>query len=141
MAPTTFPTGVAKLNVIILAASFAIKQNVSIRKSSTTCEVTGTHDMRVLNLIIKVENDGRGDFIVSPSDLTYDKCNPLIQSYPTFFYSIKIYNTVKTRADICVADGETVTTPRKASLPSTTSSVISTWMCKVAASWPVIRHY
>jgi hypothetical protein len=51
--------------VIILAASFAIKQNVSIRKSSSTCEVTGTHDdARVPNLNIKVGNDGSGDFAV-----------------------------------------------------------------------------
>eukprot|EP01036_Dinobryon_divergens_P032609 gene32609-42229_t len=76
VAPTTFPTGVAKLNVIILVASFAIKQNVPIRKSSSSCEVTGTHAMRgVLNLIIKLKTTA--------------------VSYPTF-YSIQILNTVKT---------------------------------------------
>jgi hypothetical protein len=57
----------------------------------------------VLNLIIKVENIGDGDFVVSPSDLAFERCNKNIKSYPTF-YSIKISNTVKTRSEKCVAD-------------------------------------
>lgn len=103
VAPTTAPTGVPQLNVAILAASFANKNGIPTRKNSSSCDVIGYHSARVLNLIIQVENIGTGDFVVSPSDLTYEKCNKNVLSYPTF-YSIKISNTKKTRAEKCISD-------------------------------------
>ena len=92
------------MTVAILAGSFANKNGIPTRKNSTSCEVIGVHSARVLNLIIKVENIGTGDFVVSPTtDLTTERCNKNVKSYPTF-YSIKIANTVKTRSEKCVAD-------------------------------------
>lgn len=130
VSPTAQPSTVAptsdevKLQVTILAASFATKHNIPTRKNSSSCEVVGSHDARVLNLILKVNNDGSTDFVVTPDQLTYEKCSSttsLVKSYPTF-YSIKIFNTVKTRAEKCVSD---TVLPKKYTCDSDISQGIS----------------
>lgn len=94
------------LQVTILAASFGIKKNVPIRANGTTCHVTGYHDALVLNLLIKVDNLGTADYIVSSREFAPEKCNKDVRAYPTF-YSIKLNSpvvTVKTRSEKCIAD-------------------------------------
>ena len=123
-SPTTAPSpGTAKLSVTILTAQFAIRKNVPIRSNATTCHITGYQDVPALELILKVENDGTADYIVSPSEISAEKCNQQVKSYPSF-YSIQVNSpvlTVKTRSEKCIAD--TASLPRYTCASDTTQGI------------------
>ena len=123
-SPTTVPSpGTAKLSVTILTAQFAIRKNVPIRSNATTCHITGYQDVPALELILKVENEGTADYIVSPSEISAEKCNQQVKSYPSF-YSIQVNSpvvTVKTRSEKCIAD--TASLPRYTCASDTTQGI------------------
>jgi len=75
------------LKTTILAASFLKKK---LPLENQYCKKIGEKDAQMLNIIIRIANNGKADYVVNPLELVENKCSK--QKSLGLFYSISIGN-------------------------------------------------